>query len=402
MNSSYDVIVIGAGISGLSLAYYCAKKGKSTLVLEKADRVGGSFHSHHIQERNGSRFWLEMGAHTCYNSYTKLLDIVEGLSIKDHLIRRNKVPFQVLVNNQVQSITSQLSFLELFLSLPNAPFTKKDGLTVEEYYSKLLGKKNYENLLCYFFNAVPSQECGDFPAEILFKRREHRRKDILKKFTFDDGIQLVTDRIASMSNIDVVTGVNISSVRQISERFTIESDEGRSVESDYLAIATPASESPGLLDETRPNLSKELEKIETATVESIGVVTLKESVPLKPFAGLIPTDEDFFSIVSRDTVIDDTYRGFCFHFKPGILSTTDKLEKIKQVLNVSEDQLLHITSKESSIPSLRRHHSQLVRRIDSLIENDKVLLTGNYFSGMAIEDCVSRSESEYMRIFGNK
>ncbi len=35
----YDMIVLGAGISGLSMAHYCQQHGLNTLVLEKTARV---------------------------------------------------------------------------------------------------------------------------------------------------------------------------------------------------------------------------------------------------------------------------------------------------------------------------------------------------------------------------
>ena len=40
-----DVVVVGGGISGLSLAFYCVKAGLKTTLLEKNDAVGGSFAS---------------------------------------------------------------------------------------------------------------------------------------------------------------------------------------------------------------------------------------------------------------------------------------------------------------------------------------------------------------------
>ena len=41
MNQTYDALIVGAGAAGLTAAAYCAKSGLSTLVLERAAKVGG-------------------------------------------------------------------------------------------------------------------------------------------------------------------------------------------------------------------------------------------------------------------------------------------------------------------------------------------------------------------------
>ena len=41
MSERFEHIVIGGGISGLGLAYYAARRGVPTLVLEAQGRVGG-------------------------------------------------------------------------------------------------------------------------------------------------------------------------------------------------------------------------------------------------------------------------------------------------------------------------------------------------------------------------
>jgi prolycopene isomerase len=51
INSSYDIIIIGSGIAGLTAGAFLAKKGKKVLILEQHDRVGGyaqSFTRHNI------------------------------------------------------------------------------------------------------------------------------------------------------------------------------------------------------------------------------------------------------------------------------------------------------------------------------------------------------------------
>ena len=40
----YDVIIIGAGVGGLSCAAKLAKNGKKLLILEKIDHIGGTSH----------------------------------------------------------------------------------------------------------------------------------------------------------------------------------------------------------------------------------------------------------------------------------------------------------------------------------------------------------------------
>ncbi len=126
----YDIIIIGAGISGLSLAHYCAGQGLSPLVLEKNRRVGGTFYSHSFSGES-SGFWVEMGAHTCYSSYRNLLTIMGEAAVLGQAMKKEKVGYKMLVNGMLKSIPSQMSFLELALSAPRLFTTKKTGRSIE-------------------------------------------------------------------------------------------------------------------------------------------------------------------------------------------------------------------------------------------------------------------------------
>ncbi|HZG01862.1 MAG TPA: FAD-dependent oxidoreductase, partial [Chitinophagales bacterium] len=55
----YDVIVIGAGASGLVAARELTKHGKKVCILEARDRVGGRIHTARI---NGFTKPIELGA----------------------------------------------------------------------------------------------------------------------------------------------------------------------------------------------------------------------------------------------------------------------------------------------------------------------------------------------------
>ena len=92
MPDSADLVVIGGGISGLSLASFCAEQGRKVVVLERSDRVGGCVRTHRLSDG----FWLELGAHTAYNSYGNVIGALERRGGMDALLPRAKVRFRVL------------------------------------------------------------------------------------------------------------------------------------------------------------------------------------------------------------------------------------------------------------------------------------------------------------------
>ncbi len=393
---SYELIVIGAGISGLSLAYCAARKGMNTLVLEKGDAVGGAFHSHRIPD-DGGDFWLELGAHTCYNSYRNLITVIEGSGMADRLTRREKVPFRVLRNGQVHSILSQLNFLELLRSVPRLFVTQKAGRSVAAYYQRIIGKQNFERLFAHAFNSVLSQDTADFPAEMLFKKRQ-RRKDLLKSFTLDGGLQSIATVVAGLPGLQTVTGVAVETVQASGDGFHMVTDDGHAYAARAVAVATPPPVASNLLKGCLPDVAERLAGIALSGVESMGVVVEKEKPRLDPLAGLIATDEAFFSVVSRDIVPHPRYRGFTFHFQPGRLEREAKLARIADVLGVPAGQIAQVAEKKNTIPALRVGHEDTIRSIDATLAGKKILLTGNYFAGVAIEDCVSRSFAEFQRL----
>ncbi len=391
-----DVVVIGGGISGLSLAFYCSQAGMKTTLIEKNKTVGGSFASPHYSS-DGDSFWLELGAHTCYSSYQNLLGIVEACGIADTIIPRAKVPFSLLLNGEVQSIMKGLNILELLRSAPNLFFMKKENQTVRSYYSKIVGENNYRNTVSHFFNAVPSQLTDDFPADMMFKSRP-KRKDVLKNYTFKGGLQSVANAIAARNGIEVHTGSAAESAMMSGGRYIVRTADGQEHSAGALVLALPSAAAARLLQNVNQAVAHHLTQLKSADVDSIGVVVRKENVSLKPVAAIISPNDTFFSMVSRDTVKDDNFRGFAFHFRPG-LDDNAKFKRISEVLGIGLPKIEHTVTKLNVVPSLRLGHREWARKADDLLIGTKNLyLTGNYFGGMAIEDCVARSHDEFDRM----
>ncbi len=391
---SYDLIIVGAGISGLSMAHYGAQRGWRVVVLEQADRIGGSLDSHRSR---GTDFWLELGAHSGFNSYGNLLGILEERGGLQQLCGRARAPFQVLADGRLQSVFSRLHWLELLLSLPRLLTARKPGKSVAEYYHNVLGGSNYADLFGPAFNAVICQQADAFPADILFSRKP-RRKDVMRSFTFPNGLQTIAAILAQRDDIEIQTGQSVQSLRYDNAVFTLTTAASVIYRAGAVCLATPVAVAATLLKEAFPALGSLLQRIATVTVESLGVVVRREAVSLPPLAGIIARDDSFFSVVSRDTVPDPTYRGFTFHFKPGLLDETGKLQRIGEVLGVARSRLEAIAGKTNRLPALRVGQQELIRAIDSHLSGIPLALTGNYFTGVSLEDCVTRSLMEFSRL----
>ena len=394
-----DLLIIGAGISGLSMAHYAAAAGLNVLVLEREDRVGGCLHSHRFGgEMDG--FWLELGAHSGFNSYGNLLAILERVGLLGRLQRRVRVGFRLLVGGAVKSIPSQLYFPALALAPVRMLGLIKTGRTVAEYYGHIVGRRNYATVFEPAFNAVICQPAGEFPADSLFQPRP-RRKDVPRGFTLPGGLQTIADTLAGQMGFSVELGQSAREIRRDGEGWVVRTDRGE-YGARALCLATPVATATQLLRAPFSEVAGRLAEIETAQVESVGVALPAARLSLPPVAGLIGRGEPFYSMVSRDTVSDAHWRGFTFHFRPGVLGEEQKLERIAQVLGIDQALLEseNVVSKLNQLPALRVGHGERAKELNQALAGHRLALVGNYFSGVAIEDCVTRSRTEFERLRG--
>jgi len=220
---------------------------------------------------------------------------------------------------------------------------------------------------------------------------------VMKSFTISGGLGTIADSVSLQKNIELIVGVTVQDIAFTDGRFSISADGG-TYEANILAIATPASVAAHLLEKAFPDTGRALSGIKVETVESVGTIVDKDLVRLPAVAGLIPAADSFYSVVARDTVGHDKYRGFTFHFKPGILNREAKLRRIAEVLGVEQSRPGRTVEKLNFIPSLKVNHSETVRGIDKTISGSRLFLTGNYFDGVAIEDCITRSLKEFDRL----
>lgn len=392
---TYDVVIVGAGISGLGLAHLSHKSGLRTLVLEADTRIGGCLYTHYFPSSND--FWVEAGAHTCYNSYGHLLDIIADLGIKANITPKIKLSFKLLNNNRLRSVISGIHPLELVGSLPRLYWETKVGRSVKEYYSRILGRNNYKDLFGPAFNAVLSQFADEFPADMLF-RPKPRNKNFPRSFTFPAGLSTIANVLAKQPGLEVLTNSAALAIEQEVDGYRVLTTDGRDFVAKHIAIAIPPDQAAILLAGNFPELAGLLGEISMAEITSVSVAVASNALIFPPFAGVIAPYEAFYSIITRDYLKDAHLRAFTFHFPTHGLDATRQVGRIREILKVPKDLLTNIAYTPHRLPALRTNHVERVARIDRVLAGTGLLLTGNYFLGVSIEDCLTRSANEWHRL----
>ncbi len=393
-----DLVVVGGGVSGLGFAHMARRSGIKPLLLEASGRVGGCLCSHSFNTPDGD-YWVELGAHTCYNSYGNLLAILEDLGQLAKLQPKQKLPYRLLTASGLRKIPTQLNLLELLVSLPRLFTLQKGDLTVEEYFGAIVGRRNFAKVLGPALDAVVCQPAAGIMANTLF-RKKPRRKEVMRSFTGRTGVQQFSDAIASHDGIEVRAGSSVVALQQLDDGFSLRLADNSTLEADRVALAVAPDQAAGILRDSHPQISELIQPIEMAEIDSLAVVVAAEQIELEPLAGIIAADDDFYSVVSRDPVADTHYRGFTFHFRPGRLSIAEQLQRACRVLGVREDQIIAEVSRKNRLPTLRSGHSERVDELDAMLASTRLALTGNWFAGVSIEDCLTRSATEAVRLVG--
>ena len=156
-----EIIIIGAGLAGLTLAYRLNQKGIRPLILEARDRIGGRIHT---SEQSSTT--LELGATWFADKHHHLLSLVNELNLSFEEQFYGKLGIYEAENGQVQLFEmphqpeKTYRFSEGTSSLINALFThinSKDLLLSHKVQSV-----HFENDLAHI-----STSNGEFEAELI-------------------------------------------------------------------------------------------------------------------------------------------------------------------------------------------------------------------------------------------
>lgn len=392
----FDIIIIGGGISGLSLASNIASKGKKVLILEGDKDFGGCIKTLY---KNKSDFWLEMGAHTFYNKYVNVIKLICDNRLESDIIAREKVGMKVFTDKAV-GILSQINILEFLVSIFSSFRKKKEGKDVKEYFSSLLGKKNYNKLFRSLFSAVIVQDADNFSSEYFLKRRKTKNKDLPKSFILKNGMSSLVKRILENDNIEFLNNKTVNKIVK-SNSFTVNTEDGNSYTSKDIAFACNPSSASKLISPINNKLSQILSTFYCNDIKTKSYIIDKKKISVDKLSFIIPIQEDnCFSMTTRDVKTDTQYRGFSFHFKP---ETKAQIEDniVSTIFNLDNHKQFFAEETTHLLPRISKQHKTIRKNLISEIEKSDFYITGNFFNGLSLEDCVERSRHEYERYTSN-
>ena len=178
----YDVLIVGAGLYGTTVAQCLREKGKSALVIDKRDHVGGNVYTEeiegiqvhkygaHIFHTNNKAVWDYVNRFAEFNRYT-------NSPVANYKGELYSLPFNMYTFNKLWGVvTPQEAEEKIREQREAAGITEPKNL--EEQAISLVGTDVYEKLVKGYTEKQWGRPCRELPAFII------RRLPV--RFTFDN------------------------------------------------------------------------------------------------------------------------------------------------------------------------------------------------------------------------
>ena len=177
----YDFLIVGAGLYGAVFAYEATRAGKSCLVLEKRNHIGGNCYT---EDCNGIQVH-KYGAHIFRTSDKKIWDYISQFAEFNNFINSPianyhgqiyNMPFNMNTFSRMWNIRTPAEAKEI-ISQQRAEITNTPK-NLEEQAISLVGRDVYETLVKGYTEKQWGRPCDELPASIL------RRLPV--RFTYDN------------------------------------------------------------------------------------------------------------------------------------------------------------------------------------------------------------------------
>ena len=445
--------VIGAGITGLTLAHRLGQLGHEVCLIEKQDRVGGVIRTMY---EDGFRF--ETGPNTGVMNNNRLVELFDDVApqcrpllarpeAKRRLILQGN-SWKPLPSGPISAISTDLFSFADKLRLLGEPW-RRPGTDPDETLSRLvvrrMGRTFLTNAVDPFVSGVYAgdpdklvtryampklynleQRYGSFIGGSIRKARADKAAGIVRRFgkevfSTPDGLQGLVDAVAALVGHDnIICGCADVSVRRTGGRFEttfVRQDQQQTVTSDVVAVATNAPQIPDIVSDLPGELTQSIAQMTYAPV-MLAVAGYRRwtGKPLAAFGGLVPSAQrrNVLGILFPSAIFGGRapVDGALLSVFMGGVRRPDLLDKSDEdVRNLIIDEV-YATLHERAEPDLFRiyRHRQAIPQYDiscgrrmELIERAErdikgLYIAGNIHNGIGIGDRVCQAYDYAERI----
>jgi oxygen-dependent protoporphyrinogen oxidase len=449
MVNNKKVIVLGAGISGLTTAYLLHKDGYDVTVLEKNDKVGGSIET--VIE-NGLLF--DRGPNSALETTPLIAQLVEELNLTEQFVYANKKGNKryILRNNQLHAlaisppafIKSKLFSSKAKLRLLKEPFVGKsrDGYyqSIAEFVTRRLGQEFLDYAINPFVAGVYAGNPEDLSVKSAFpklyaleeeygglivgtirsirkrKKRKEQSKQSAKMLSFKDGMKVLPEAIANHLGSRIKLNAEVVSIRKTADgNYGVTYNEGEqslTLLTDIILSTIPAYTAAELFGNFEDGIKKHLNAVYYPPVLVLYLAYNKDDIgqPLDGFGFLIPSKEEksflgaIWSSVLFPNRAEDKKASFTLFIggsrNPGFIYDDEK-ELIKTVRQEFEELMkikgepVHLAKRfwEKAIPQYTIGYVEHENYFDHFEKHNRgIFLSGNYRGGISVGDCIKNAE----------
>ena len=177
----YDIVLVGSGLFAGVFAYKARRKGKSVLVVEKRDHIGGNVYCESIEGINVHKY----GAHIFHTSIREVWDLVTGLvefnrftnaPVANYKGEIYNMPFNMNTFSKMWGISTPAEAKAIIEK--QRQVVQGEPQNLEEQAISLVGTDIYQKLVKGYTEKQWGRDCRDLPASII--------KRLPVRYTYDN------------------------------------------------------------------------------------------------------------------------------------------------------------------------------------------------------------------------